>query len=55
MDRSPQHEAARRISKALDDLGIPYAIADAMAVNAHGHRRTTEDVDLLMTQVSEDL
>ncbi len=50
MRASPQHEAARRISKALDDAGIPFAIVGAMAVNAHGHRRTTEDVDLLMTR-----
>ncbi len=50
MRQSPQHEAARRISRALDDLGVPYAIAGGMAVNAHGHHRTTEDVDLLMTR-----
>lgn len=50
MKRSPQHEAARRIARALDEAGIPYAIAGAMAVNAHGHRRTTEDVDLLLTR-----
>lgn len=50
MGRSPQHEAARRIARALDELGVPYAIAGGMAVNAHGHRRTTDDVDLLMTR-----
>lgn len=50
MNKSPQHEAARRITRTLDEMGIPYAIAGAMAVNAHGHRRTTEDVDLLMTR-----
>lgn len=50
MNRSPQHDAARRITRALDAERIPYAIAGAMAVNAHGHRRTTEDVDLLMTR-----
>lgn len=50
MKRSPQHEAMRRIATELNALGIPYAIAGAMAVNAHGHHRTTEDVDLLMTR-----
>jgi hypothetical protein len=50
LKRSPQHEAARRITQALDAEGIPYAIAGAMAVNAHGHRRTTEGVDLLLTR-----
>lgn len=52
MKRSPQHEALRRIVHELDELGLSYAIAGAMAVNAHGHRRTTEDVDLLMTRES---
>ncbi|MCA9792216.1 MAG: hypothetical protein KC910_10490 [Candidatus Eremiobacteraeota bacterium] len=30
-------------------MKIPFAIAGALAANAHGHRRTTEDVDLLLT------
>lgn len=50
MKRSPQHAALRRIVAELTALHIPYAIAGAMAVNAHGHHRTTEDVDLLMTR-----
>jgi hypothetical protein len=50
MKQSPQHAAARRISSVLEEAGIPYAIAGAMAVNAHGHGRTTEDVDLLLTR-----
>ena len=43
-------EAARRIAAALEELRVPYAIAGALAANAHGHVRTTEDVDLLMTR-----
>ena len=31
MGRSPQHEAARRIASALDELGIPYAPSRARA------------------------
>lgn len=50
MGTSPVHETARRITKALDDLRIPFAVAGALAANAHGHRRTTEDVDLLVTR-----
>jgi hypothetical protein len=50
MSSSPQHDAARRITRTLDEAGISYAIAGGMAVNAHGHRRTTEDVDLLLTR-----
>lgn len=49
MKRSPIHEAADRISRALEDLGIPFAVAGALAANAHGHVRTTEDVDILIT------
>jgi hypothetical protein len=50
MKHSPQHAALRRIALELDELGVPYVIAGAMAVNAHGHERTTSDVDLLMTR-----
>jgi hypothetical protein len=50
MKRSPIHLAARRLATALDELGIPFAIAGALAVNAHGHVRMTEDVDVLLTE-----
>jgi len=40
--------AARDLAAALDEEKIPYAIAGAMAVNLHGHRRTTDDVDVLL-------
>ncbi len=53
MERSPVHDTMRRLAKSLDDLGIPFVIAGAMAANAHGHRRTTADVDVLMRR--EDL
>jgi hypothetical protein len=33
----------------LDELGIPYAVAGAMAMFFHGYRRFTDDVDLLVT------
>ena len=29
-------------------MQIPFAIAGAMAANAHGHKRTTSDVDILI-------
>jgi hypothetical protein len=45
---SPIHEAMRRLNKALNDMGISYAIAGAMAANAHGHKRTTADIDILI-------
>jgi hypothetical protein len=39
----------RKIASRLDELGIPYAIAGGMALFAHGFRRFTEGVDLLVT------
>ncbi len=43
-------DALRRITKRLDELGIPYAIVGGMALFQHGYRRFTEDVDLLVTR-----
>jgi hypothetical protein len=43
------HEAMRKLCTALDADGIPYAIAGAMALNAHGYQRVTTDVDVLFT------
>jgi hypothetical protein len=42
-------EALRRITKRLDELEIPYAVAGGMAMFQHGYRRFTEDVDILVT------
>lgn len=42
-------KSLRRIARRLDDLGIPYAVAGGMALNAHGFRRLTVDVDILVT------
>ncbi|MBI5369500.1 MAG: hypothetical protein HZA54_20880 [Planctomycetes bacterium] len=50
MGQSPIHAAARKLAQALTDLRIPFAIAGALAANAHGHVRTTEDVDVLLTR-----
>src|SRR2546421_12715010 len=46
----PVHRAARRLVRRLERLHVPYAIAGAMAVNAHGARRTTDDVDVLLSR-----
>ena len=53
MGTSPIHAAMQRLAKTLDEMEIPFAIAGAMAANAHGHRRTTADVDILIRR--EDL
>lgn len=48
MEKSPIHEAMRRLTKTLKEMDIPFAVAGAMAANAHGHKRTTADVDILI-------
>ena len=46
----PIHKTMRRIIKQLVKARIPYAIMGGMAVNAHGHKRTTDDLDVLLTR-----
>ncbi len=53
MERSPIHDSMRRLSMAMQALKLPFAIAGAMAGNAHGHLRTTVDIDILLRR--EDL
>jgi hypothetical protein len=43
-------ETLTRIAKKLDELGVPYALAGGMALFLHGHRRFTEDVDILVAK-----
>jgi hypothetical protein len=45
----PVHMTMRRVAERLEQAGISYAIVGGMAVNAHGHQRTTGDVDFLVT------
>jgi hypothetical protein len=52
-EKSAVQEALRKITGRLDALGIRYAVAGAMALFAHGFRRFTEVVDILVTR--EDL
>lgn len=52
--RGGAKDALLRIAKRLNELGIAYAIAGGMALNAHGYRRFTEDVDILVTQADLD-
>jgi hypothetical protein len=46
---SAVHKTLERITQRLEKLGVPYALAGAMALFLHGYRRFTEDVDLLVT------
>jgi hypothetical protein len=47
--RDRVHKAMRRCVNNLEKAGIAYALLGGMAVNLHGHRRTTNDVDILLT------
>jgi hypothetical protein len=47
---SAVHKTLQRITQRLDQLGIPYALVDDMALFFHGYRRFTEDVDILVTR-----
>lgn len=47
---SKVYESLLRITKRLDELGIPYALVGGMAMFLHGYRRFTEDVDVLVTK-----
>jgi hypothetical protein len=48
--RDPVHKTMRRIAKLLDKAKIPYAVVGGMAVFAQGYRRTTDDLDILLTR-----
>jgi hypothetical protein len=53
-EKNAVHDTLRRITKRLAELQIPYAVVGGMAMFAHGFRRFTEDVDLLVTRESMD-
>jgi hypothetical protein len=48
--RGKEHKTMRRLVENLEKAKIPYAIMGGMAVNAHHYERTTNDVDVLVTQ-----
>ncbi len=49
MGKADVQRAAEKLARCLDEDGIPYAIAGALALAAHGYVRMTEDVDVLLT------
>jgi len=53
-EKNAVHDTLRRITSRLKALGIPYAVVGGMAMFAHGYRRFTDDVDLLVTRESMD-
>ena len=49
-EKGKLQETLKRIAQRLDQHNISYAVAGGMALFYHGHRRYTEDVDLLVTR-----
>jgi hypothetical protein len=49
MGDSDVQRALERLSRALDEQQIPYAVIGAMALNEWGYRRVTVDVDILLS------
>jgi len=47
--RDQVHKTLRRLIKRLEKANIPYAVVGGMAVNGHNYKRTTGDVDILLT------
>lgn len=47
--RDPANVSLRRLLRRLAKAGIPYAVMGGLAVYAHGYRRFTDDVDILLT------
>ena len=40
----------RRVASDMERIGINYNVIGAVALNQHGYRRFTEDIDLLLTE-----
>src|SRR5438445_12834655 len=49
-EKNAVHKALHRITRKLDELGVPYALVGAMAMFFHGYRRFTDDIDILLTR-----
>jgi hypothetical protein len=49
-EKSAVFDALHKITTRLNDMSIPYAVVDGLALFQHGLRRFTEDVDILVTK-----
>ncbi len=54
MGHADVQRALHAIAQLLNDDGIPYAIIGAMALNEYGYRRTTVDLNILLTRKGLD-
>lgn len=48
MGQSPVHAALEALTKLLEEEAIPHALCGAMALNAWGYERVTNEVDVLL-------
>lgn len=55
MGTDPVHATLLTITKRLEESGIPYSVAGALALGAHGYVRATVDVDILLTREGHDI
>src|ERR1051325_7380086 len=44
------NDVLKRLAHDLESRGIDYSVIGAIALNQHGYRRFTEDIDLLLTK-----
>ena len=44
------HTTLKSLAAALEQMDINYAVMGAMALNAHGYRRETTNVDVLVSR-----
>jgi hypothetical protein len=47
------NDALTKLARDLDRNGIKYAVVGAIALNQHGYRRFTEDIDLILSHDGE--
>lgn len=47
--RGMMNKTLRRLAADLESRGIDYAVIGAVALNQHGYRRFTEDIDILLS------
>jgi hypothetical protein len=45
-------DTMRRLARRLDELGVPYAVVGALALNAHKYERFTIDADVIVRRES---
>jgi len=50
-----QQEFLERLTKLLDEAGIPYMVAGSVGSSLHGHPRATQDTDVVIDPTEDQL